>query len=136
MRDADGHDTEGPKREALAWEDLDELGFIEKAMLFELAFDIGKGELGTVDGHVELGQDPGKAANVIFVAVGEHDRAHFGAVFEEIADVGDDDIHAEELFFGKHEAGVDHKNIVAKAEGHAVHAELAQAAQWYDLEFI
>ena len=51
-------------------------------MLVELAFDVGEGELGAVDGDVELGEDPGQAADVVFVAVGEDDGADLFAVFE------------------------------------------------------
>jgi hypothetical protein len=78
VRDADGHDGERPKGEAAAGEDLDELGVVEEAVLFELAFDVGEGELGAVDGDVELGEDPGQAADVVFVAVGEDDGADLG----------------------------------------------------------
>jgi hypothetical protein len=73
VRDADGHDGEGPDGEALAGKNLDQVGVIEQAVLFELAFDVGEGELGAVDGDVELGEDPGQAADVVFVAVGEDD---------------------------------------------------------------
>ena len=135
MRDADGHDREDAEVEAAAGEDFDELGVVEQAMLFELAFDVGEGELGAVDGDVELGEDPGQAADVVLVAVGEDDAADLGAVLDEVADVGDDDVDAEELFFGKHEAGVDDDDVVAVAECEAVHAELAESAERDYLQF-
>ncbi len=50
-------------------------------------------------------------------------------VLLEIGDVGDDDIHAEELGLGKHHARIDQNHIVARTEDHHVHAELAQSAQ-------
>jgi hypothetical protein len=129
VRDADGHDAEGAEGEAAAGEHLDELGVVEQAVLVELAFDVGEGELGAVDRDVELGEDPGQAADVVFVAVGEDDGADFLAVLSEIADVGDDDVDAEELFFGEHQAGIDDDNVVFIAEGQAVHAELAESAE-------
>ncbi len=58
------------------------------------------------------------------------------AVFNEIADIGDDDVHAEQLFFGEHEAGVDNDNVIAVAEGEAVHAEFAQPAEGNDLQLV
>ena len=72
---------------------------------------------------------------MVFVAVGEHDAAHVLAVLDEIGDVGDDDIDAEQFGFGEHEAGVDDDNVVAPANGHAVHAEFAEAAEGNDLQF-
>ncbi len=68
--DADGHDRERSERDALAGDELVEVGLVEQAVLFELAFDVGQGELGAVDGHVQLGEDPGQAADVVLVAVG------------------------------------------------------------------
>ena len=123
VRDADGKDAEDAEVEAAAGEDLDELGVVEEAMLFELAFDVGEGELGSVDGDVEVGEDPGEAADVVLVAVGEDDAADFAAVFDEVGDVRDDDVDAKELFFGEHEARVNHDDVVAVVESEAVHAK-------------
>jgi hypothetical protein len=136
MRDADGHDAEGAECDATAGKHFDELGVVEEAMLFELAFDVGEGELGAVDGDIELGEDPGEAADVVLVAVGKDDAADHGAVFEEERDVGYDDVDAEELFFREHEAGVDDEDVVAEAESEAVHAKLAESAERNDLQFI
>ena len=119
----------GAEGEAAAGEDLDQLGVVEQAMLFELALDQGEGELGAVDGDVELGEDPGQAADVVLVAVGEDDGADFIAVFGEIADVGDDDVDAQEFFFGEHQAGIDDDDVILPPEGQAVHTELAQAPE-------
>ena len=95
VRDADRQDAEGPEREAAAGNKLDQLGVVEQAMLVELAFNVGQGELGAVNGHVELGEDPGKAADVVLVAVGQHDAADLFAVLDEEADVGNDDVDAQ-----------------------------------------
>jgi|GEM_PF-4372596 len=132
---ADGEDGKDAEVEAAAGEDFDEFGVVEEAMLFELAFDVGEGELGAVDGDVEVGEDPGEAADVVLVAVGEDDAADFGAVLDEVGDVRDDDVDAEELFFGEHEAGVDHDDVVAVVECEAVHAELAESAERDYLQF-
>ena len=50
-------------------------------------------------------------------------------VFNEVGDVGDDDVDAEQLRLGEHEAGVNDDNVVFPANGEAVHAELAQPAK-------
>ncbi len=68
-------------------------------MLFELAFDVGQRELGGVDGDLELAEDPGQAADVVLVAMGEDDGADVLPVFDEVGDVGNDDVDAEQLRF-------------------------------------
>ena len=75
MRDADGEDREDAEVEAAAGEDLDELGVVEEAMLFELALYVGEGELGAVDRDVEVGEDPRQAADMVLVPVREDDAA-------------------------------------------------------------
>ena len=70
---------------------------------------------------------------MIFVAVGEDDGAHVLAVFDQVADVGNDDVHAQQFGFGKHQSGVDDDDVVTPANGHAVHAELAESAKGYDM---
>ena len=127
--DANRLDAERPDGEALAGKHLDEVGVVEEAMLFELAFDVGEGELRAVDGNFKGGEDPWQAADVILVAVREQDGSDLGAVLNEVADVGDDDIDAEQLFFREHEAGVDDEDVVSPFDRHAVHAELAETAQ-------
>ena len=115
--------------------DLDQLGLVEQLVLFELALDVGQGELGGVDGDLELGEDPGQAADVVLVAVGEDDGADVCLVFNQVGDIGDDDIDAEQFRLREHEAGVDHDNVVFPAEREAVHAELAQPAEGDDFQF-
>jgi hypothetical protein len=60
--------------------------------------------------------------------MGEDDGADVLLVLDEVGDVGDDDVDAEELGLGEHEAGVDDDDVVFIAEGEAVHAELAESA--------
>ena len=105
------------------------------SMLFELAFDVGQRELGGVDRNLELAQDPGQAADVVLVAVGQDDGANVRLVLNQVGDVGNDDIHAEQFRLGEHQAGVDHDNVVFPAQREAVHAELAQSAQGNDFQF-
>src|SRR5215472_7049034 len=136
VRDANGHDAEGAEREAAAGQHLDEVSIVEEAVFVELALDIGECELGAVDRDVQLGKNPGQAADVILMAMGEDNGADQGAVFYEKADIGDDDVDAEELFLGEHEAGVDDDDVVTETEGEAVHAELAQPAERDNLQLV
>src|SRR4051794_33038594 len=66
----------------------------------------------------------------------QHNSAHFIAVLEQISNVRDNDIHAEQLGFGKHQACVNDDNVVAIAHGHTVHSKFAETAKRYKIEFM
>ena len=78
---ADRLDGERPDARTSPRSDLDQLGFVEQLVLFELAFDVGQRELGAVDGHVQLAQNPGQAADVVLVPVRQDDRRGPCALF-------------------------------------------------------
>ena len=126
---------EGSGLEALVGAHFAQVGVVEQAVLVEFVFDVGERELGAPDGDVEFGEHPGQRADVVFVAVGEDDSANALAVFDEIRNVGDDDVDAEQFGFGEHESGVDDDDVVSPADGHAVHTELAEAPEGNDLQF-
>ena len=102
---------------------------IEQAVLFELFAHQRQRELRAVNRHVQIAKDVGNRADVVLVRVRQHDGAHHVLVLLQVSDVGDDDVHAQQFLLGEHQARVDHDNVVAGAEGHHVHAELAQSAQ-------
>src|SRR5215469_15404546 len=104
-------------------------------MLFELAFHVGEGELGGVDGDFKFAEEPGQSADVVLMAVSEDNGADVLFVFDEIRNVGNNDVNAEQFRFREHEAGVNHNNVVFPANREAVHAELAEAAERDDLQF-
>ena len=56
-------------------------------------------------------------------------------VLLQIGEVGRDDIDAQQFGVGEHHPGVHDDDVVAVADGHGVHPELAQAAERDDLEF-
>jgi len=133
--DADGLDGEWAEGELFSGCYLDEGGFVEEFMLFEFAFNVSEGKLGGVDGDFELGENPGQAADVVLVSVGEDDGANMLFVFNEVADIGDYDIHAQQFRLGEHQPGVDHDNVVFPANGHAVHAEFAESTKGDNFQF-
>src|SRR6266853_2823503 len=118
-----------PNFKPLSGTNLAQIGIIQQLMLVKFIFDISQRELGAPDRNIQFAEYPGQRADVIFVAVGKHDAAHILAIFEEIRNVGNDDIDAQQLGFGKHQPRVDHDNVIAKADGHAVHTELAHPAE-------
>ena len=119
---------ERPNLEALSGTDFAQVGVVEELVFVELILDVGQRKLGAPDGNVQFAENPRQGTDVIFVAVRQHDAAHMLAIFEQIRNVGDDDVDAQQLGFGEHQAGVNHDDVVAKADGHAVHTELAQPA--------
>ncbi len=76
-------------------------------MLFELALDEGQRELCAVDRNVQLRENPRQTADVILMPVSQNDTANLVAVLRQITDIRDDDVHSQQLFFGKHQSGVD-----------------------------
>ncbi len=133
VRDADGVDGEDSGFEALVGAHLAQVGVVEESVLVEFVFDVGQRELRAPHGDVEVGENPGQCADVIFVSVSENDTTDAVAIFGEIGNVGNDDVDAEQFGFGEHEAGVDDEDIVSVADGHAVHTELAEPPQGNNL---
>src|ERR1035441_10299647 len=73
-------------------------------------------------------------ANVVFVAVRQDDRPHMLLVFDEIRDVRNHNIDAQQLRLRKHQSGVNHDNVVFPAQREAVHSELTETARGYDFQ--
>ncbi len=135
VRHPNGMNGECTDLKALASTNLAQVGIFEQPVLVKFVFHVGQRELGAPDRHVKLGENPGQSADVIFVAVSEHDPAHPLPVFDEIGNIGNHDVHAEQFSLGEHQPGVDHNNVIAPAHGHAVHTELAEAAEGHNLQF-
>ena len=105
-------------------------------ILFKIVFDVSQSEFGGVDGNLEFREEPGQAADVVLVAVSQDNGAHMRFVFNQVGDIWNNDIHAQQLRLRKHQAGVDHDNVVFPAKREAVHAELAETAQGNDFQLL
>ncbi len=88
--------------------------------------DERKSEATSVDWDVQVAKDVGERADVIFVAVGEDDGFYERAVLLEVSDVGNDEVHAEELGFGEHHSSVDDDDVVTEPQRHHVHSKFAE----------
>src|SRR5260370_6512273 len=64
------------------------------------------------------------------MAVGDEDGANAVELVGEVRDVGDHQIHAEHLFVGERQLGVNGDDVAVVLDGHAVLADLAQPAEW------
>ncbi len=66
--------------------------------------------------------------------MGDQERLDLGAALLEVGDVGDDEVDAEHLLVGEHQAAVDDDDVVAVLEHVHVLADLADAAERDDAE--
>ncbi len=73
---------------------------------------------------------------MVLVPMRQQDRPNLVPVLGQVGDIRNDNIHTQQLFFRKHQTGVDDDNVILPAESHAVHAELAEAPQGNHLQFI
>src|SRR5437870_1300774 len=117
VRDLNRMNGERANAEAVTRVYFAEVYLVQQFMLFELVFHIGEGEFCSPDRDLEFRQDPGKGADVVFVAMGEHDGANPLAIFLQVRDIGNNDIHAQQLGFREHQAGVDDNDVVTPAHG-------------------
>ena len=103
------------------------------AVLLELRLDERQRQRRAVDRSVDERQHVRHAADVILVAVRQHERG--GAPFLlQVGQVRNDPIHAEQLGVREHHAGVDDDRRLAPGEREHVHAELAESAERNDFE--
>ncbi len=79
-----------------------------------------------------MGQHVRHRADVILVAVREHERAD--PVFVELPEVRDHEIDAEQLRLWEEHAGIDQDGGIAAGDHHHVHAEFPEPSQRDDLE--
>ena len=125
-----------PQFQTVAGLDRVELGVIDHPMLFQTPLHQRQREGGAVHRHGDLLQQKRYAADVIFVAVRQDQAADVGRVLLQIREIGRDDVDAQQLVVREHHPGVHDDDVVAVADGHGVHAELAQAAERDDLQFL
>ena len=107
---------------------------IEQIVFFELAFGQTGREVGTVDWNVESLQQVRQRAEVILVTVSENYGRNIVAKLIEKAEIWNGNVDAVSGLFGKAHPGVENQHLVAVAHRHAIHSELADTAEWDDLE--
>ena len=134
VRHADERDPERaevPRR--IVGMDLQELGRTHDALLVEFRLDEPERQPRCPDlGDRHLPQKVREAADVVFVAVRQHDGADAGGALAEVREIRQDEVDAEMLVPGEREARVDDDDRpFAFDRGHVL-SDLAQAAQGDD----
>ena len=87
-------------------------------MLLELRLNEREREPRAVDRTVDPIDHVGDGADVVFVAVRQHERANTPAIGIEHIQVGNDEVDPEQLGFGKHHAGIDEDSGIAAGDQH------------------
>src|ERR1043166_2852605 len=132
VRHADAFELERPELPRPVGGDLAEIGGLLQAVLADFIFQERERQARAEDRRVDLLQDVRQRADVVFVRVREHDRAERVFPLQQVADIGDHEIDAEEVGAGEHEAAVDRDRRAGAFQQQHVEAEFAEAAERYD----
>ncbi len=123
--------SKGPNVRRSPSRDLD--GERGDAVLRELGLEEGQGEARADDRDVgPLAQQVGHAADVVLVAVGEHDRVDLVEAVPDPGEVGHDHVDTRLVLLGEEHAAVDDEQPPGVLEDGHVAADLAEAAQRND----
>ena len=105
------------------------------AVLLELEIHQRQRQLGAVQGHGHLAEHIGRCADVVLVTVRQKHAADAVLVLDQISYVGNDQIHAQHVFFGEDGAAVHDQHILAVFHHSDVFAKFVYAAQRNNAEF-
>ena len=104
-------------------------------VLLELGLDQGQRQLRTDDRDVvALAQQVGHAADVVLVAVRQHDADDVLEAVPDGAEVGQDQVDAGLVLLGEQHAAVDDEELAAVLEDRHVAADLAEPAERDDAQ--
>src|ERR1700694_3461234 len=126
-----GHrlDAERPQLDGVPHSHLAQVGLAEDAMLLQFGFDEAEREPSPVDRDIELLQNVGQAADVVFVPMAQENAEHVLFPVHEVRDVGKDKVDAAHVLLRKHQARVDDEDLLFPLQRPHVDAVLAEAAQ-------
>ena len=128
VRHADEFDFERPDGHAVARPHGLQLVRAVEAVFDELRLDERQRERCAVHGAVDVRQHVRHAADVILMAVRQHERG--GPPLLQVGEVGDDLVDTQQFRVGKHHARVDDDRRVTPAECQHFMPELAEPTEW------
>ena len=135
VRDADELDRERADGDPIARPHRRRAAASLEAVLPQLRLDQRQRQRRAVDRAVDERHHVRHAADVILVAVRQHQRGA-RALLLQVGEVRDDAVDAEQLGVREHHAGIDDDGRLAPGERQHVHAELAEAAERHDFEHV
>ena len=132
-------DAEGGRLERAQLEDVAGLEGQDRVLgelvLLDLVAQQAAGQRRGVDRHArELRQDVRQAADVVLVRVRDEEGLDLLAALLEVGHVGHDEVDAEHLLVGEHQAAVDDHDLVAVLEDVHVLADLAHPTERDDAQ--
>ena len=108
---------------------------VGEVVLLDLVAEQAARQGGGVDRHAgEVGQHVGQPADVVLVGVGDQERLDRVPPLAQVRHVGHDEVDAEHLLVGEHQAAVDDDDLVPVLEDVHVLADLADAAERHDAQ--
>src|SRR4029077_1786616 len=86
-------------------------------------------EPSAVNGNIQIAKNVRQRADVVFVAVGEHDGADVRTVLLQVGNIRNHQVDAEEFRFREHHARVEDDDVLTETQHHHVHAKFAETAE-------
>ena len=122
-----------PTVKFLARGDRVELDLVEQSELLKTILDKRERESRSIDRRICNLQQKRQRADVVFVRVGQNNADQFVAMLFDIAEVGNRDVGAEQVFIGKHHPAIDDDHLIAVTKHGHVHSELTKPPKRCDL---
>ena len=129
-------DFEIPEGILFALDDVIEVfGIGREAVFVELVFDHGQHKRRTINWELQLFKKIGYRSNVVFVTVGDNDPLDLVFDDVEVAEVGDEDVHAVHRLIGETHSYINDDRRVFALEYGDVAADLTQPSERGEAEF-
>ena len=113
-----------------------ELHLFRDALFLQLAAHEAGGEGRGIEWHTKFGGQIGDRADVILVAMRQHDAEQVFAAFFDEGEIGQHQFDTRQAGIGKCHAEIAHDPFAATAIEIDVHANLAGAAEWQEYKFV
>ena len=126
--------SHGPDAATLAVADGDEVGAVAEAGLFHPVPGQADGELGPVDGHLQVAQQIGQSPGVVLVPVGQDDAVDLVGPLPQVGELGQDQVHAGHVGVGEHDAAVEDDDAAVDLDAGAVAADLPEPPEEDDTD--
>ena len=104
-------------------------------VFLELDAEQSLGQRRGIDGHArKVRQHVWQAADVVLVRMRNQEGLEHVLTLAQVGHVGHDEVDAEHLFVGEHQAAIDHDDLVVRFENGHVLADFAHAAEGQDAQ--
>ena len=87
------------------------------------------GEAGSIHRDIELGQDEGKGAGMVFVTVGYENAPDLIPPFQQVADVRDDQVNAGHVLLWEEHTAIYCDDVLVVLQDHHVLSDFPQPSQ-------